>query len=128
MLAVLILVIAIGFLFLVHRPAGAVTHRALIASERYYAVGAILPILLCFAIPGILTLTLGEEFPVRLWSNRLSTAGLWLSLGLTPIGILLLRRASRRNGPPPGLVAAVGLAAIPGFLAVVVITLRSLLA
>jgi hypothetical protein len=123
-----VLVIAIGFLFLIiRRPAGTQTERPLLTAERYYAFGATLPLLLCFAAPGVLSFALGQEPSVRLWSNRLTNAGLWLSLGLTVIGVILLWKANRGGGQAPGrLAAAIGLASLPGFLVAIVIALRLL--
>ena len=128
MLTAAILLVAIVFVLqVVRKPAGDETDRALDTGERYYAMAATLPLLLCFAAPGVLSLVFGEEPSARLWSTRLTNAGLWLSLGLTLIGAALLYRANRKHGSAPGrLAAGVGLAAFPAFLVVVVISFRLL--
>jgi hypothetical protein len=128
MISAAALLIAAVFLVQVLRPSPRdPTERPLEAGERYYALGATLPLLLCFAIPGGLNMLFGQEPSVRIWSNRVTNAGLWLSLGLTLIGAFLLWRASRGNRSPGGrLAAAVGLAALPASLVAVVIMVRLL--
>ena len=128
MISAATLLITVAFLlFVVRAPAGDPTERSLQAGERYYALGATLPLLLCFAIPGGLILLFGEEPAVRLWSIRVTNAGIYLSVGLTILGVLLLWRARREGGSPPGrLAVAIALAALPAFLVAVVIAARLL--
>ena len=122
MVSLAALLIAVAFAFLaVRRPAGDPTERPLQSGERYYALSATLPLLLCFAIPGGLNLLFEPQPAVRLWSIRVTNVGLWLSLGLTVLGVFFLWRARREGGPPPARLAeAIGLAALPAFLVAVV--------
>ena len=126
MITALVLIAVAGFaVILVRQSDGHVPSRPLSAGERAYVIVALVPVFLALVAPSIIVFTVGTELAVREWSHRLSNFGIWLSLGLTVVGIYLLWRKRRQTeAPSPWLYAAVFVAAVPIGLVALIVALR----
>lgn len=125
MITALILTAVAGLVvILLRRPGPRLPRRPLSASERVYVILALAPVFLTLGTPSLIVFTVGIGPAAREWSHRLSNSGIWLSLGLTVVGsILLWRNRHQASGPGPWLLVAVVVAAVPIGLAVLVIAM-----
>ena len=97
---------------------------ALTVLDRVFLVLSPVPVVLTIGAPLAMTvLQAGADF-ARLWSNRLSVAGIGLSGILLLAGLALVGRRRVRDEAPEGrLWAAIFLAGIPVFLTLLVVLL-----
>src|SRR5258705_1461546 len=110
----MLLVVAGFVVLLLRHPVRQGSRRPLSAAERVYVIIALVPVLLALAVPSIIVSTVGTGLAAREWGNRLSNSGIWLSLGLTVVGVYFLLQKRRQGaGPRLWLCAAVGVAAVP---------------
>ncbi len=95
--------------------------------ERGYLILSPLPVLGAFGGPLATTVLWTGAAADRLWSNRLTTAGIWLSGALVLAGFALMWRRRARGDTSEGrLGAGLFLAGFPAFLTLVVVAFYAL--
>lgn len=120
--ALLLILLGLSWFLLAGFQVGSLT-----ALERVYLWLSPVPVLLAVGVSIAVTVLRLDSASTRVWSNRLSAAGVWLSVSMILAGLALMGRRHGRGHIREGrLAAGLFLAGIPALLTAIVVLLYRL--
>lgn len=120
MITALILLVVIVLIVLAFSPTAPALPLA--PYERAYLILSVVPIIVTLVLPS--TATLSGNSALRAAFGRMTIPGMWLSLGLIPVGLGLIWRRRRETGfIDKRLSAGVAIGGLPAFLLLLLVFL-----